>query len=314
MNPQPPGLSQLQQQLNQALSQSSPENTRRAYHGALSAFRRWAEANGVPAAPAQPEHIAAYLYHLSQQGKSPSTLRTARAAIAHDHDRPGLDPAANPARAPIVAQTMKTVRRAPHAPARQSKPLMPEDLELIIKTAPQPRQWRRRGQTVQESPATAGRRARTDIALCLTMRDAGLRRSEAAALLWSDVRLPPDGAARITIRRSKTNRQGPPETVAITPAAAQALAAIRPQRPRPAERVFKLDPRQISRRIAQAAQHAGLGDGYSGHSGRVGLARIMSRNGAPANATMQHGRWRSVQTLAGYTRAEEADAALRWIT
>ena len=102
--------------------------------------------------------------------------------------------------------------------------------------------------------------------------------------------------------------------MAITKAAMSALEAIRPPETRPGQRVFNLSPNQISRRIRQAAQHAGLGDGFSGHSGRVGLARTMSANGAPVNATMKQGRWKRADTVARYTRNEEAGAALKWIT
>lgn len=46
-------------------------------------------------------------------------------------------------------------------------------------------------------------RAARDMALVSVMADAGLRRSEAAALLWSDIAGPePDGSGRVTIRRS----------------------------------------------------------------------------------------------------------------
>lgn len=314
MTKNPTTIERLQRQLSQAITESFPDNTRRAYAAAMRSFTRWAAENGINPLPAQPEHIAAYLYHLNQQGKSLSAVNTARSAIAKAHTLTGIQPAGNPAKSAIVAQTVKTIRRINRQPPRQSKPLMPEDLTLILETAAIPRTWQRGDQTLRESETAAQRRAKVDIALCLTMRDAALRRSEAAALAWNDVHIWPDGTGRITILQSKTNRNGPPETVAITTHAVNALNAIRPDRTAPGEKVFKLKPQQIGRRIAQAARQAGLGDGYSGHSGRVGLARIMSRNGAPVNATMQQGRWKSAQTVALYTRAEEAATALQWIS
>ena len=56
-----------------------------------------------------------------------------------------------------------------------------------------------------ESPETARIRGAVDVALASVMRDAMLRRSEAAALEWADVELRPDGSGRLTIRRSKTD-------------------------------------------------------------------------------------------------------------
>ena len=102
--------------------------------------------------------------------------------------------------------------------------------------------------------------------------------------------------------------------VAITPTGMAALEAIRPEEPLPRQSVFGLSERQISRRIKDAAESAGLGEGYSGHSGRVGLARTMTDNGAPVNVTMKQGRWRRAETVARYTRGESAGAALRWIS
>ena len=55
--------------------------------------------------------------------------------------------------------------------------------------------------------------------------------------------------------------------------------------------VFGLSASQIHRRLKAAAQAAGLGDGFSGHSGRVGMATRMTRLGAPMPVVMRQGRW-----------------------
>ena len=57
------------------------------------------------------------------------------------------------------------------------------------------------------------------------------------------------------------------------------------------EPVFGFSMSQISRRAYSMARAAGLGEGYSGHSGRVGLAIRMTRRGAPLQAVQTHGRW-----------------------
>ncbi len=108
-----------------------------------------------------------------------------------------------------------------------------------------------------------------------------MRRSEAAALTWGDVELRDNGTALITIRRSKTDPDAEGVTLYIGPRAGEALMAIRPA----AElldrntSVFELSPRQIGRRVSAAAKAAGLGERFTGHSGRVGMARIWSRAG-----------------------------------
>ena len=308
----PNNLRRLQQELSDAVIASFPENTRRAYRSAMRKFARWTEENDAPSLPADPETVAAYLYHLHREGKSKSAAATARSAIAKAHELAGIPEADNPAKSAHAAQAMRLISRQ-SPPPKQSAALLPQDIELIIQTAPIPRKWKNGGAIHQEGRRQAENRARLDIALCLTLRDAGLRRSEAAELLWSDVSAWPDGTGRISVRRSKTNRTGPPETVAVTGQTMKALWAIRPETPGPDEKVFKLSDHQIARRVAQAAKHAGLGEGYTGHSGRIGLARTMTQNGAPVNATMKQGRWKSAQTVALYTRGEEAGTALRWL-
>ena len=52
---------------------------------------------------------------------------------------------------------------------------------------------------------------------------------------------------------------------------------------------------------------AGLGGGYSGHSGRVGLAVRMTARGAPTHAVMLAGM------VARYTRSLTAAAAARYL-
>ena len=64
----------------------------------------------------------------------------------------------------------------------------------------------------------------------------------------------------------------------------------------------------INRRVKATAQAAGLGEGFSGHSGRVALARRMGRASAPDSAIMREGRWSSSAMVAKYARGDAA----RW--
>ena len=165
-----------------------------------------------------------------------------------------------------------------------------------------------------ENSGTAEARARVDVALALTLRDGGLRVSEAAALTWKDVVRWADGSGRLTILRSKTDQEGKGAVVAVTPACLRALDAIRPENPGDGDRVFRLSIRQMVNRIKAACEAAGLeGNTFSGHSGRVGLARMMSGAGAPTETTMRQGRWKSAEMVRRYTRAETAGAALQWM-
>ena len=148
------------------------------------------------------------------------------------------------------------------------------------------------------------------------LSDGGLRRSEAAALTWGDVQHWDDGSGRITVVRSKTDVEAQGATVAITPVAMKALEAIRPAGVASEEKVFGLSESQIARRVKAIAKAAGLADWelFSGHSGRVGMARRMAQNGAPTHEIERQGRWKQGGGMVGrYTRGETAGSALRYL-
>ena len=132
-----------------------------------------------------------------------------------------------------------------------------------------------------------------------------------AALVWDDVTRWDNGSGRLTVRRSKTDAS--PRTVYLTPVAMVHLDAVRLEDADGSDSVFGLSESSISRRVKAAARTAGLGAGYSGHSGRVGMARRMARAGAPTHEIMAQGRWKSAGMVADYTRAENAERAAKWL-
>ena len=136
------------------------------------------------------------------------------------------------------------------------------------------------------------------------------------ALTWGDVQRCDDGSGRITVIRSKTDVEALGAVVAITPAAMNALDAIRPVGIGSEVKVFGLSESQIARRVKAAARGAGLADWEfsSGHSGRVGMARRMAQNGAPNHEIERQGRWKQGGGMVGrYTRGETAGSALRYL-
>ena len=145
-----------------------------------------------------------------------------------------------------------------------------------------------------ETPEQAAERARFDLALVAVLSDGGLRRSEAAALTWGDIARWDDGSGRITVVRSKTDAEAQGAVVAVTPAAMGAVDAIRPAGVIGDAKVFGLSESQIARRVKVIAKAAGLPNWefFSGHSGRVGMARRMAQNGAPTHEIERQGRWK----------------------
>ena len=61
----------------------------------------------------------------------------------------------------------------------------------------------------------------------------------------------------------------------------------------PSTPVFGLSASQIGRRVNAAAKAAGLGEGYTGHSGRIGMAQDLAAAGVELPALMNAGRWKS---------------------
>ena len=158
-----------------------------------------------------------------------------------------------------------------------------------------------------ESPEAARNRGAVDVALASVMRDAMLRRSEAAALEWADVELRPDGSGRLRVRRSKTDQQGEGAVQYLGKGTAAAVREIRPGNPDPDARVFGLrSGRSVARRLAAMARAAGLEGTFSGHSARVGMARDLVASGASVVAVQIAGRWASARMPAHYARGELA--------
>ena len=102
-----------------------------------------------------------------------------------------------------------------------------------------------------ESDEVARKRGLLDIAIISTMRDALLRRGEAAQLRWKDIQFCEDGTGRLTIRHPQID-QG--FVTFLSPQAVEDLLAIRPADVDPESSVFNLTGRSISRRIPRRRQ------------------------------------------------------------
>ena len=286
--------------LNAVLNHEVARNTVKNYRIQWRRFIAWALSKGMPALPASPTQVAAYLAErIEEHGHKPATLRVAAAAIAFIHKTVGLD---DPCASLEVKRTLRGATRKAGRGQKQADGLTAEVLGVIQETARNPRPGR--GGRL-ESPQTAESRGDLDIALISLMRDAMLRVSEAAALTWRDIEIEADGTGRLLIRRSKTDPEGEGAVVFVSTPTMVALRRIR-ARALDADRVFGLRPNQLSKRIKRAAQVAGLGSGFSGHSPRVGMARDLARAGIELPSLMTAGRWRTPVMPAHYIRNESA--------
>ena len=121
-----------------------------------------------------------------------------------------------------------------------------------------------------------------------------------------------DGSGRLTVHLGQN--QSEPQMVAGTPPTARTLGKVRPADVDRAALVYELTREALANRVRAAARTAGLGEGFSGHSGRIGIARRIVEAGAPNAAVQRQGRRKHGDVVARYTRGETAGEALKWLT
>ena len=124
------------------------------------------------------------------------------------------------------------------------------------------------------------------------MRDALLRRSEAAALTWADIEPAGDGPGRLTLRRAKGDQEGRGAVVYIGTEALAAIEAIRPGGASPGAPVFA-SPREPGKALSESAIARAID-------------RAARRGGMATHAIQQAGRWASPAMVVRYTRSESA--------
>ena len=270
------------------------------YRSAWRAYSDWGADEGIPLGPARfdGELISRYIAHRLAAGASMATANMIAASIRHqsgETDTPIRHAAA-------LAHALRGAARLYGRPQRQARPITDSALAAIRRLPD--------GAPDEESRCRAVR----DVALIAVMTDAGLRVSEAAAVTWSDI-AQRDVGGILLVRRGKTDPRGAGRPVYVGASAMSDLDAYRHTlvRPRPESRAWPLSPDRLGAIVRQSAFAAGLGEGYSGHSPRVGLAVRMHAAGASLTDIMRQGRWTSAATVARYLRGIEAEQASQWL-
>ena len=183
-----------------------------------------------------------------------------------------------------------------------------------------PVDWEQADAAAAVAASTGDLRGLRNAAIIATMSDALLRVGEAAALQVSDVERRNDGAASLTVRRSKTDQNGDGATLYLgsptscrleTWMEAAGLAGADVTGGPLFRRILRgqnvsaepLSPRSIREIVRSAAAAVGI-EGASGHSLRIGSAMSLVRAGASLVETQQAGRWASPLMPAHYARNE----------
>ena len=256
---------------------SRPARTGDSYASQWNRFVDWSQASGRRSLPASPEDVAAYLEDRSETGARPSTLRVVAAAIARNHKDAGFDV---PVHRSVARSVLDELTRDEAPGPSRALPLDLDCYLAIRKTAHKPR-WGRGGR--MERASSARRRGALDVAMIGLMRDARLRVSEAAELTWGDIERLRGGSGRLRVVSA--------EETSYREVSADTMKLLLPVRRGAGddEPVLSMRPNQIAKRIDAAARQAGLGEGYSGDSPRLGMIKDMETLG--------------VHLLGGYTAA-----------
>ena len=238
-----------------------------SYASQWNRFVAWSQVSGRCSLPASPEDVAAYLADRSETGARPSTLRVAAAAIARNHRDAGFD---EPVQHGVARTLLYEVTRGEAPGPTRALPLDLDCYVTIRKAAHKPRSGR--GGRLERT-VNARRRGAMDVAMIGLMRDARLRVSEAAQLIWGDIERVRGGSGRVhvTTAAETSYREVSADTMRL-------LLPIR-RGAENEELVLGLRPNQIATRIGAAARQAGLGDGYSGDSPRLGMIKDMETLG-----------------------------------
>ena len=243
--------------------------TERALRGDLAHFQSWG--GSLPATPAM---VCAYIGdHAGRHAVA--TIQRRLASISKAHEVAGLP---NPCRSEIVKATLRGLRRKHGTAQRQAKPLMRDDLLLVLDSL---------GETLRDQ---------RDRALMLLGFAGGFRRSELVSLERADIEAARQGLI-VTIKRSKTDQEAAGRRIGIPhgrtrhcPVAAveawlSASAIDTGPLFRPITRHSHLDKNPltgdaVSVLLRERLAAAGIDpEGYSGHSLRAGFATSAAQAG-----------------------------------
>ncbi len=297
------------EKVQRLLRASVAPETRRAYASRLKHFFSWCEDEGVPAFPASPEILAAYITHLADLGAACSTVGQTMAAISAAHKAEGLP---SPTDSLLIKKLIKGYRRE-HGTAPQRKDAATVEIIRVMLAV-----------TRLGNSAKAIR----DAAIIALGFAGAFRRSELSALNSADLKWTlrnNEEVLLVTVRRSKTDQegqgmvkaifQGMEENTSPTALLKRWLALLDNPTDGPLFREVlksgritdkRLNAQSIRLIVKRAAAATGLTLDLSAHSLRSGFVTTAIRQGKTERSIMNQTGHRSTQTLRDYFRREDA--------
>ena len=267
------------------------------------------------------EHVLAYLNDLCNEGKKISTINR-RLSTIKKHILPtlfnrALVPGSNDEQIMReVEKIVRGIRRTVGAEqrVRGKRPLLIEDIRKMVDVA---------AEATDDDGDPMPNRSCRDVALLLFMFHSAMRRSEVAALLWSDLTFDKRGVA-IVVRQSKTDKESKGQTIAL-PRLEHSYCPVvaletwktksRGEGDSPAFRwISKKD--EIQWRVLIDQRIVALIKGYceqidfdpsdfAAHSMRSGYVTSSSERGVPISELMKRTRHKAVSSLACYMKSDD---------
>ncbi len=294
-------------------ARSRSERTLNEYRKDWDRFTSWADTRNVDPFEAGPEVFGAYVAHLVQAGRKPSTITRALASISVALAAAGRTD--HPTRHPVVRAVAAGARRQLGAAQRKARPLSLTDMA-------------RMGAALGNSLAD-----RRDRSLLLVGFAAALRRAEIASLAVTDIVEHPAGM-EIHLRRSKTDQAAEGSVIPIASAVDPACCPVRAWttwktaaqlEDGPAFRSIDrhgnlgngLSDRAVTLILDRTARRAGLDPTMlSAHSMRAGYITTAAQRGHSERAIANITRHHSIPVLRGYIRRasiwQDAATDLGW--
>ena len=272
------------------LKNSKAANTLRAYKADFSDFTSFCIKNGLSSMPTEPKVLSLYLTKLSKTAKF-STLKRRIASISVIHKIKGhyLD-----TKHPIIMENLHGIKRVMGTHQRSKKPLLINDLKLIIKA-------------IDENQKNDLKRLR-DRALILIGFSGGFRRSELVNLDYEDIEFVEEGI-KIFIKRSKTDQSGEGNLKAIPYFQNQDYCPVLTLKKwidkskNKSGKIFKISDKLVAITIKKYALLAGLeATKYGGHSLRSGFATSAAEAGAEERNIMAMTGHKTTQMVRRYIK------------
>ena len=272
------------------LRNSKSKNTIRAYRSDYNDFSIFCLNNGFQAMPTQPKILALYITHLSSFSKY-STLKRRLASISILHKTKGhyID-----TKHPLIMENLMGIKRTIGSNQKGKKPLLINDLKLLIKA-------------IDQSKEKNKRKIR-DKAIILIGFSGGFRRSELVDIGFEDVEFVPEGV-KIFIKRSKTDQSGEGMTKAIPYFDSENFCPVKALKKWTEiidfknSKIFNISDKNVALIIKKYADRAGLDSHkYAGHSLRSGFATSTAESGAEERSIMAMTGHKSTEMVRRYIK------------